>query len=154
MAACVPSRAGRALRRHHQSGRPVPAGVHRPGARAVDAGASPLMVSAPSPLRLAVFTSTYPAWVATFFERDMRALLDAGVEIDVFAVAPLDQRLWRYRLDILGEDILPRHLVHHLRLLESLGLARPWQLRQVASFVSVAADVSEDSARVGHGPLA
>ena len=62
------------------------------------------MVSAPSPLRLAVFTSTYPARVATFFERDMRALLDAGVAIDVFAVAPLDQRLWRYRLDILGED--------------------------------------------------
>jgi len=70
------------------------------------------MVSAPSPLRLAVFTSTYPARVATFFERDMRALLEAGVAIDVFAVAPLDPRLWRYRLDILGEDILPRHRVH------------------------------------------
>src|SRR2546429_9926908 len=117
MAACVPSRAGRSLRRHHQSGRPVPTGVHRPGARAVDAGASPLMVSAPSPLRLAVFTSTYPARVATFFERDMRALLDAGVEIDVFAVAPLDQRLWRYRLHILGRALLPGPPVHHPRFL-------------------------------------
>src|SRR5438876_10740905 len=93
-------------------------------------------------VRLAVFTSKYPARVATFFERDMRALLDAGVEIDVFAVAPLDQRLWRYRLDILGEDILPRHRVHHLRLLESLGHARPWPLRKVATFVRDAAAVS------------
>ncbi|PYP08320.1 MAG: hypothetical protein DMD56_12985 [Gemmatimonadetes bacterium] len=112
------------------------------------------MVSAPSPLRLAVFTSTYPARVATFFERDMRALLDAGVAIDVFAVAPLDQRLWRYRLDILGEDILPRHRVHHLRFLESLGYARPWPLRKVATFVRDAAAVSVAAARFGPGPLA
>ena len=112
------------------------------------------MVRAPSPLRLAVFTSTYPARVATFFERDMRALLEAGVAIDVFAVAPLDQRLWRYRLDILGEDILPRHRVHHLRFLESLGHARPWPMRKVATFVRDAAAVSLAAARFGPGPLA
>src|SRR6185503_5672716 len=38
-------------------------------------------------VKLAVFTSHYPAQVATFFERDMRSLLEAGVEIDVYAVA-------------------------------------------------------------------
>src|SRR5438067_12097452 len=154
MVARVPSRPGRALRRHHQSGRPVPAGIHRPSARAMDAGASPHMVRAPSPLRLAVFTSTYPARVATFFGRDIGALLEAGVAIDVFAVAPLDPRLWRYRLDILGEDILPRHRVHHLRFLESLAHARPWPMRKVAAFVRDAAAVSLAVAAIGPGPRA
>src|SRR2546425_5234351 len=62
---------------------------------------------------------------------------------------PLDQRLWRYRLDILGEDVLPRHRVHHLRFLESLGHARPWPMRKVATFVRDAAAVSLAAARFG-----
>jgi glycosyltransferase involved in cell wall biosynthesis len=68
-----------------------------------------------------VFTSRYPAQVATFFERDMRALIEAGVEIDVFSIAPLDASLWHHSLDLLGPDQLPRERVHHARLGESLG---------------------------------
>lgn len=71
-------------------------------------------------MRLAVFTSRYPAQVATFFERDMRSLLEAGVEIDIFSVGPLDASLWKHSLDLLGPDKLPRDRVHHLRLLESI----------------------------------
>jgi glycosyltransferase involved in cell wall biosynthesis len=71
-------------------------------------------------VKLAVFTSRYPAQVATFFERDMRSLLEAGVEIDVFAVAPLDASLWKHSLALLGPDQLPRERLHHLRLLESV----------------------------------
>ena len=41
-------------------------------------------------MKLAVFTSKYPARIATFFERDMRALLETGLEIDVFAISPLE----------------------------------------------------------------
>ena len=52
-------------------------------------------------MRLAVFTSTYPTRVASFFERDMRALIDAGVEIDVFAIAPLDVTLWDMTTGVL-----------------------------------------------------
>ena len=44
-------------------------------------------------MRLAVFTSKYPAKIATFFERDMRALIESGVEIDVFAIKRLDSLL-------------------------------------------------------------
>ena len=72
-------------------------------------------------MRLAVFTSRYPAQVATFFERDMRSLIEAGVEIDVFSIAPLDASLWRHSLDLLGPDHLPRERVHHVRLGESIG---------------------------------
>jgi len=65
-------------------------------------------------VKLAVFTSRYPAQVATFFERDMRSLLEAGVEIDVFSIAPLDASLWKHSLSLLGPEQLPRDRVHHL----------------------------------------
>ena len=72
-------------------------------------------------MRLAVFTSKYPAQVSTFFERDMRALIEAGVEIDIFSIAPLDASLWRHSLDLLGPDQLPRERVHHVSLGGSLA---------------------------------
>src|SRR5438067_2288721 len=53
-------------------------------------------------MKLAVFTSWYPARITTFFERDMRALVDAGVEVDVFAIAPLDPAMWQHSLDLLS----------------------------------------------------
>lgn len=71
-------------------------------------------------MKLAVFTSRYPAQVATFFERDMRSLLEAGVEIDIFSVAPLDASLWKHSLDLLGPEKLSRDRVHHMGLLESM----------------------------------
>lgn len=105
-------------------------------------------------MRLAAFTSTYPARVATFFERDMRALLEAGITVDVFAVAPLDPGLWRYRLDLLGDDVLPRSRVHHLGLWHSLRTARPWPLRRVGRFLRDAVAVGVSAARFGPVPLA
>src|SRR5712672_1062614 len=71
-------------------------------------------------VKLAVFTSRYPAQVATFFERDMRSLVDAGIEIDVFSVAPFDPSLWKHALPLLGRDQLPRDRVYHLSVLESM----------------------------------
>jgi len=67
-------------------------------------------------VKLAVFTSRYPAQVGTFFERDMRALLEAGVEIDIFSIAPLDASLWKHSLALLGPEHLSRDRVHHLPL--------------------------------------
>jgi colanic acid/amylovoran biosynthesis glycosyltransferase len=95
-------------------------------------------------VKLAVFTSRYPAQVATFFERDMRALLEAGVDIDVFSIAPLDASLWKHSLDLLGPERLPRDRVHHLRLLETARasvstLARSATARQDARAVLASA---------------
>ena len=67
-------------------------------------------------MKLAVFTSRYPAQVGTFFERDMRSLLEAGVEIDIFSIAPLDASLWKHSLALLGPEHLSRDRVHHLPL--------------------------------------
>jgi glycosyltransferase involved in cell wall biosynthesis len=105
-------------------------------------------------MRLAVFTSKYPARVSTFFERDMRALLEAGVELDVFPVYPLDPSLWSYGLDILGEDVLPRSRVHHLGFFESCRRARPWRGRGLGTVLREAAAVAAAAARFGASPLA
>lgn len=94
-------------------------------------------------MRLAVFTNQYPSRVSTFFARDMRALIEAGVEIDIFPVYPLDPSLWQYVPEILGESIHPRTRVHHTGLRDSLGKSShpDWQappgfsreVRQIAS---------------------
>jgi hypothetical protein len=47
-------------------------------------------------MRLAVFTNQFPGRVNTFFSHDIRALLDAGIDIDIFPFYSLDPTLWRY----------------------------------------------------------
>lgn len=105
-------------------------------------------------MRLAVFTSKYPARVSTFFERDMRALLEAGVELDIFPVSPLDPHLWQYGLDILGEDVLPRSRVHHIGFFDSWRRAKPWRGRGLGTVFSQAAVVGAAATRFGLVPLA
>jgi colanic acid/amylovoran biosynthesis glycosyltransferase len=105
-------------------------------------------------MRLAVFTTRYPARVSTFFERDMRALLEAGVELDVFPVFPLDPRLWEYGLDLLGADVLPRSRVHHIGFFESWWRASPWRGRGVGTMAHQAATVTASALGVGLAPLA
>src|SRR2546429_8418709 len=93
-------------------------------------------------MRLAVFTSKYPARVSTFFERDMHALVAAGVELDIFPIYPLDRKLWRYSLGVSGEDVVPRTRVHHLGLLQSLARTRPWRTRELGTVMQAAAAVA------------
>jgi len=104
-------------------------------------------------VRLAVFTSKYPARVSTFFERDMRTLIAAGVELEIFPIYPLDASLWRYGLDILSEAILPRARVHHLPLGRGLWDARLWPFGQCATVVRAAAPILGSAARFGLEPL-
>ena len=102
-------------------------------------------------MRLAVFTSKYPARVSTFFERDMHALVAAGVELDIFPIYPLDRELWRYSLGVSGEDVVPRSRVHHLGLLQSLARTRPWRTRELLDGAQVAAWLGQFRA-ARHGP--
>ena len=55
----------------------------------------------------------------------MRALIEAGVEVEVFVIAPLDASMWEHSLDLLGPTHLPRNRVHHLTLGEAARAARP-----------------------------
>ena len=67
-------------------------------------------------MRLAVFTNKFPSRISTFFARDMRALIDAGIDLDIFPFYPLEPELWRYVPDILNERVLPRNKIHHISL--------------------------------------
>ena len=71
-------------------------------------------------MRIAVFTSQFPSKQCTFFSRDIRGLLESGIEIDIYPIYPLDNRLWGYVPEILNEDSFPRSRVHHITLKESL----------------------------------
>jgi len=99
-------------------------------------------------VRLAVFTSKYPARVATFFERDMRGLIDAGVEVDVFPIYPLDPAMWQYSLDLL-DSVLPRNRVHHLSLPQALLAGRSWPPRRAATGLRDAAAITASALRFG-----
>src|SRR5687767_11230449 len=105
-------------------------------------------------MRLAVFTSKYPARVATFFERDMRALIEAGIEIDVFPIYPLDESMWDYSLGTLNEEVLSREKIHHLSLTQSLKTLRPYPFTKVGTYVKDVAAASLSAARYGAAPLA
>ena len=73
-------------------------------------------------MRLAVFTSKYPAKVSTFFERDMRALREGGLDIEVFSIDTLEEDLWQYSHELLDAG-LPREAIHHLGIGESITRA-------------------------------
>lgn len=98
-------------------------------------------------MRLAVFTSKYPAQTATFFERDMRALSSAGVELDVFAITPPDEKLWRY---VKGEQAgVPRDRVNHLSFGRGLLGARSVLARQTRPALGTAGRALMSAARYG-----
>jgi colanic acid/amylovoran biosynthesis glycosyltransferase len=105
-------------------------------------------------MRLAVFTNQFPSTVSTFFARDMRGLLEAGVEVDVFPFYPLEPALWQYVPDILDQSVLPRTKVHHCTLGESLWFARPWPVKKLRTFLQDAATISASAAKFGIGSLA
>lgn len=75
-------------------------------------------------MRLAVFTNEFPTRVNTFFARDIRALIEMGIEPHVFSIYPPSEDLWQYVPAMLDESVLPRDRIHHVRLSESLRAAR------------------------------
>jgi glycosyltransferase involved in cell wall biosynthesis len=105
-------------------------------------------------LRLAVFNNRFPGFVSTFFARDMRGLLESGVEVDVFAIHPLEPELWRYVPELLNDKYLPRERVHHTSLGGSLRYVRPWPLAKFGAFLQDTAMISASAAKFGMGPLA
>jgi glycosyltransferase involved in cell wall biosynthesis len=103
-------------------------------------------------MRLAVFTCRFPSRVSTFFARDMRGLIAAGVEIEVFSLRPLDSTLWRYVPAILDEGVLPRDRVHHHGLVSAIRRSRIIVRTDARRLVRVAASVG--LAGISRGPVA
>lgn len=104
-------------------------------------------------MRCAVFTSRFPSRVSTFFARDMRALLETGIKLDVFPMHPIEPQLWRYVPDILNEHILDRRRVRHLTLWQSLRLAGGKPHLTFHRFARDVAQITTSAARFGASPV-
>ncbi len=105
-------------------------------------------------MRLAVFTNQFPSRVTTFFARDMRSLLEAGVEVDIFAIYPHEPDLWRFVPDILGEHILPKNRTHHTDFNRGVLSIRPWPLGKFGTFLADISAIGVSAVGFGIGPLA
>src|SRR5262245_1708375 len=101
-------------------------------------------------MKLAVFTSRYPAKTATFFERDMRSLLEAGVSLDVFCLSPLETDLWPFSRGLLETPGFSIESVHHLELPEAVARGAGMLLRRPAALDAARILLSA----VRHGPVA
>ena len=104
-------------------------------------------------MRLAVFTSHFPGRVNTFFARDMRALIESGIDIDIFPLYPLDEALWRYVPDVLSESVLPRNRVHHLTLGQTLRPGRLAPAGRVARFLRDTCAIRASAVAYGVAPV-
>ncbi len=105
-------------------------------------------------MRLAVFTNKYPSHVNTFFARDIRVLLEAKIEIDIFSFYPLDSRLWQYVPEILNEQIFPRKNAHHISLVQCVKFAKPYSLMEIYKYLHDTSAITISSAKYGIRPVA
>lgn len=100
-------------------------------------------------MRLAVFTSRYPCRTATFFERDMRSLAEAGVELDVFCIRPAEPELWQYSKGMDGLDNFSRAKVRHAPVFGTLRNAGRALAERPREHLSDAASVMWSAMRKG-----
>ena len=100
-------------------------------------------------MRLAVFTNQFPTRLAPFFCRDMRSLLQANVDLDVFPIYPLDPTQWKFVADLLGEGVLPQERVHHISLGAGLGVATPASLGRLPAFLRDSVALTAGGLRYG-----
>jgi glycosyltransferase involved in cell wall biosynthesis len=105
-------------------------------------------------VRLALFTNQFPSKVNTFFARDVRGLVEAGVAVDVFPIYPLDASLWQWVPSVLSQSHFARERVHHASFTECLITWRPWPLGRALRFLRDAAAVNCSAIRFGIRPLA
>jgi glycosyltransferase involved in cell wall biosynthesis len=105
-------------------------------------------------MRVAVFTNQFPGRLNTFFARDMRALLEYGIELDIFAFYPPDERLWSNVPGLLDATVLPRNRVHHVAPSAVVREALPWPGRRTATVLRDSMPIIAAAASYGPNAIA
>ena len=100
-------------------------------------------------MKLAVFTSRYPAKTATFFERDMRSLVEDGFEIDIFCIRPLQPDLWKYSSGLVGMRGFSAERIFHPALGPQLRTAGGALSQRPGAHLRDAASVMRSAFRFG-----
>jgi colanic acid/amylovoran biosynthesis glycosyltransferase len=89
--------------------------------------------------------------VSTFFARDIRGLIQAGVDVEIFPVHPVDPALWKYVPGSLGECVLPRSKVHHVRI-EKLPTLTNFSIGHVGAYFRNVLPIGVSAIRYGLEP--
>jgi glycosyltransferase involved in cell wall biosynthesis len=105
-------------------------------------------------LKLALFTNRFPSRVSTFFARDVRSLLDAGVHVDVFPIYPVKRALWRWVPEVLGESRFPRDRVHSPRGADLMRCLGARGMSHIPALMSEARGILGSAAGFGLRPVA
>lgn len=103
-------------------------------------------------MKIAVFANQFPSPFSTYFARDMRGLIEAGVEVDIFPIYPLDARLWQSVPDVLNPAILPRSHVNHLSIRDCVRTKSLFATRQLCRLLGDTSVVTAAAIRYGFGP--
>ena len=104
-------------------------------------------------MRLAVFTNRFPSPINTFFARDMRALIECGIDLDIFAFYPVEREYWPLVPALLDESALPRERVHHRTRVQLLRAALPLPARRWAPFARDAVHFLGGALKYGPTPV-
>jgi colanic acid/amylovoran biosynthesis glycosyltransferase len=104
-------------------------------------------------MRLAMFTNKFPIKGDTFFARDVRSLIEAGVSVDMFPMHRIDDGLWKWVPEILDEKSFPRDHVRGLTPGDALRELGPSSVRALPGFLTEAAAISRSALGFGTGPL-
>lgn len=102
-------------------------------------------------MRIALFTNQFPGRTSTFFARDVGGLIDAGADIDVFPIYPLDAKLWQYVPDVIDSTVLPGDRIHHLDLSRALLCQKCFRPRKAIRFLGDALPIAGSA--IMHGML-
>jgi colanic acid/amylovoran biosynthesis glycosyltransferase len=105
-------------------------------------------------MRLAMFTNKFPIKGDTFFARDLRALMEAGITVDVFPMHPIDETAWQWIPEILNEKYFRREQVRETRPADFMSCPRKSGVAGALRFTGDAARVMASALSFGAGPAA
>jgi glycosyltransferase involved in cell wall biosynthesis len=103
-------------------------------------------------MKLAVFANQFPSPFSTYFARDMRGLIEAGIDVEMFPIYPLEPDLWKDVPDILNEKILPRSKVHHISFKQCVPMTHLWFHKNAARLIADSTLIGASAIRYGMGP--
>ena len=102
-----------------------------------------------SDLRLAVFTNEFPSQTSSFFARDIRGLIEAGVDVHVFPFYSPTPSLWSAVPTLLDERVFPRDRIHYVPLTAAARLPKRSELGRLPVAVREALAVTGSALRFG-----
>jgi colanic acid/amylovoran biosynthesis glycosyltransferase len=100
-------------------------------------------------LRVAVFTNQFPGHTSAFFARDVRGLIEAGIDVEVFPFYSLEPALWSAVPGLLNERILPRQKVHHVSVREAVRAPQGDEWRRLPAVLKEALTIACAGLRFG-----